>query len=281
MPSPVREQIQLELNQVEQISYPSLNIVNMMRPDWIVSYVAKGCVETRTDDSMAVAHGGSVMVHPPNLPFKERSSEPGTHQWFAFQARVWPQIDLLHRYPVPFVVPLSSHDYSRCFTELLSAWESADSVSRGIRCSSLALELLSLVLASWASMGSPPRGAAIENASERFDTVLRYMEEQLHRKITRDELARLVHLHPGYFDRVFRAHFGMAPMQMLRALRLRRAQELLEGTSETLQNISLRCGFSDAVHLSHVFRARVGQTPNEYRRSAKQTRESYLRPMVS
>jgi AraC-like DNA-binding protein len=252
----------------------------MMRPDWVVSHVAKGCVETRTDDHVAVAHGGAVMVHPPNIPFKERSDEPGTHQWFAFQARIWPQIDLLSRYPVPFVVPLYSHDYTYRFTELLRAWESADSPSRDIRCSALALELLSIVLESWAVMGSPPRGAAIENASERFDTVLRYMDEQLHRKITRDELAKLVHLHPGYFDRVFRAHYGMAPMQMLRALRLRRAQELLESTSETLQNIALGCGFSDAVHFSHVFRARVGQTPNEYRRGAKQTRESYLRPMA-
>jgi AraC-like DNA-binding protein len=279
VPRPVREQIQLELHHVEEISYPSLNILDMVRPDWILSFVLEGRVETRTGNETAVAHSGDVMVHPPHLHFAECSSRGGTHQWFAFHAQVWPQIDLLSRYPLPFVVRLSSPDYSARFGELRRAWEAPPTASRDTRCCALVLELLSLVLESWQQMGSPARAASTGSTSGRFDVVLRFMNEQLHRKITRDELARLVHLHPGYFDRVFRAHYGMAPTQMVRALRLRRAQELLESTSDTMESIARQCGFGDAAHFSHVFRARLGQTPNEYRRGAKQTRESYLRPM--
>jgi transcriptional regulator GlxA family with amidase domain len=144
---------------------------------------------------------------------------------------------------------------------------------------SLSLQIVSIILQSWHRSGAPARPAAIVAALEqnsRFDSVISFMMQNLERKIARDELARLAHLHPGYFDRVFRAQYGVAPMQMLRDLRLRRAQELLESTSGTLESIARACGLGDAAQFSRSFRAHLGQTPGQFRKSAKMTRETYL-----
>lgn len=63
---------------------------------------------------------------------------------------------------------------------------------------------------------------------------------------------------------------------MLREMRLRRAQELLVTTEDTLEAIAAVCGLGEPVHFSHVFRAQFGQSPGQYRQSAKTSSESYL-----
>jgi transcriptional regulator GlxA family with amidase domain len=113
-------------------------------------------------------------------------------------------------------------------------------------------------------------------SQDRFVDVIRYMLAHLGDKLTRDDLASLVHLHPGYFDRIFHNVYGTSPMQMLRNLRLSRARQLLETTDAPLSAIALSCGLSDAGYFNRVFRQCYGQTPGQYRQSAKSTMQSYI-----
>jgi AraC-like DNA-binding protein len=275
----LREQITFSLHQAEESSYPSLDIRDMCRSDWTISHVWSGCVQTTSGSQSFVANRGDVMIHPPQVPFCERSLIAGTHQWMACNIQVWPQLDLLQRYPVSPVVTLRSPDeYSRVFRELGSVWKDSTAPLRDVRLLSLTSQLLSAIVQSWQAGGGAPRPASLQNDG-RFADVIAHMTQNLHRHISRDELARVAHLHPGYFDRVFRVHYGMAPMQMLRDLRLRRAQDLLESTSQTLGAIAHACGVGNASQLSRAFRMRFGQTPGQYRQSAKQTKQSYLQSM--
>jgi transcriptional regulator GlxA family with amidase domain len=105
------------------------------------------------------------------------------------------------------------------------------------------------------------------------------MTAHLADKISRECLAARVHLNPGYFDRVFVQTYGISPMRMLRTLRLRRAQQLLESTSASLETIAAACGLGDAAYLSRVFRHWHGQTPGQYRQSTKSTMASYVSPL--
>jgi AraC-like DNA-binding protein len=274
-----REQLSFSLHHVEQSSYSSLDIRDMCRPDWTISHVQSGCVQTTVRGESFVAQPGDVMIHSPQVPFCEYSSTPGTHQWLACSIQVWPQFDLLQRYPVAPVVTLrASGEYSRVFAELAGTWNYSSAPLRDLRLLSLTLQLLTAIVQSWQDNGAKPRPASMQN-SGRFADVVAHMTQNMQRKISRDELARMAHLHPGYFDRVFRIHYGLAPMQMLRDLRLRRAQDLLESTTQTLDGVAHACGLGNAAQLSRAFRTRFGQTPGEYRQSAKQTKESYLQSM--
>jgi AraC-like DNA-binding protein len=222
------------------------------------------------------------MIHAPHLPFSEYSNSTGTHQWFAFDAQVWPQLDVLHQIPIAAVVRLRSPEiYSTQFRRLLVVWESPVSPTRNLRLMALTMELIGILIDDWQAAGAAPRPVASSHQSERFSVVVNYMQANLEHKISRDDLARLVHLHPGYFDRAFRLRYGVAPMQMLRDLRLRHAQHLLESTEDVLETVARRSGLGDATHLSRIFRERLGQTPTEYRAGAKRARESYLQPMQS
>ena len=69
------------------------------------------------------------------------------------------------------------------------------------------------------------------------------------------------------FARRFRDATGETPVQWLAAERVRRAQELLEGTDLPIEAVAARCGFATAAGLRKHFCRRLGTTPQQYRRA--------------
>jgi AraC-like DNA-binding protein len=280
LPASLHARLELSLYRVEVGRYASLALADITWPHWVVSFVRQGRVETATRGVRSRAGDGDAMIHPPHLPFSERADVPGTHLYFVFDARVPPHLDLLRLNPIPPVVRVPSPaDYADTFGRLLDAWASPASPARDVRAFALATDLLAAILDGWQAMGAPPRPAALQTPEDRFADVIGFMAAHLDRRLTRDDLAGRVCLHPGYFDRAFRAAYGLAPMQMLRDLRLRRARQLLEDTDLTLDSIAAACGLGDAAAFSRAFRARYGAAPGQHRQSAKQTRQAVLYPL--
>lgn len=80
-----------------------------------------------------------------------------------------------------------------------------------------------------------------------------------------DDLAAAVHYSPKHLCRLVSQERGTTPMAMLRALRLRRAQERLLASDEPVVAIALGCGFGDPRHFARRFKVEVGVTPSAYR----------------
>ncbi len=279
-PLSIHEQLELSLYTVETASYTSLHIVDRSYPYWILSHVLYGEVETFTRNERWQVRAGDVMLHPPHLPFSERASHEGVHQWLLFNVMVSPNVDLFRLYPVAPVLSLfvPGH-FAQTFETLQRVWKDAASLARRLQTFALAMQLFGIVLESWQRAGSVPRSLDLRTPQDRFIETIAYMTEHIDQKLLRDDLAAMVHLNPGYFDRVFRSIYGLTPMQMLRDLRLQHALQLLESTEASLGAIAVACGLSDAAYLSRVFRQRYGQTPGQYREGAKSTRVSYISPL--
>ncbi len=93
-----------------------------------------------------------------------------------------------------------------------------------------------------------------------------FMEQQLDREITRDEVARAAGLSPSHFSHLMRAKTGASFTELLTRLRIDRACQLLTSTTLGLAHIAQTCGFGDQSYFTRVFRKAIGQTPGEYRR---------------
>lgn len=274
-PVPLHERLDLSLFHVGEGRYPSLAIRDETYPHWLLSFVRQGRVETETRGVRTWASDGDVMIHPARLPFSERAAGPGRHQYFVFDLQVPPGLDLFRLHPVSPVVRLADPDeYARTFDRLALAWAEPPSPLRDLCAFTLAAQLVSHVLQSWQAGGSPPRPDALRTPEDRFTDVVTYAADRLDQKLTRDDLARRVFLHPNSFDRAFRAAYGVPPMRMLRGLRLRRARTLLESTDDTLETIAAACGLGDAAALSRAFKAHYGLSPGAHRTSAHQARQS-------
>jgi len=99
---------------------------------------------------------------------------------------------------------------------------------------------------------------------------IRYMRENLHRGISRDEVARVACLSPTHFSRVVKQTFGQSFTDLLQHMRVERARELLAVSEKSLVEIALECGFGDQSYFTKVFQKITGQTPGEYRRAVRQ-----------
>jgi transcriptional regulator GlxA family with amidase domain len=91
--------------------------------------------------------------------------------------------------------------------------------------------------------------------------------ENLHRPLTVEDLARRARMSSRNLGRHFRAAAGTTPLQWLLTQRIRRAQELLETTDESVDAIATATGMGTATTLRRHFNRTVGVPPDTYRRT--------------
>jgi AraC-like DNA-binding protein len=80
------------------------------------------------------------------------------------------------------------------------------------------------------------------------------------RPVSQAELAAAAGLSVGAFSRLFGRHLGVPPARAVEGVRLARAAALAR-TGAPLRQVAQVCGFADAYHLSHRFRAVHGFAP--------------------
>ena len=97
--------------------------------------------------------------------------------------------------------------------------------------------------------------------------LLAWMADHLADELTVAGLARRAHLSERTFARRFRAETGTTPHSWLTWQRVLLAQRLLETTALDVEEVARRCGFGGAATLRHHFVARVGTSPQRYRRT--------------
>ncbi len=95
--------------------------------------------------------------------------------------------------------------------------------------------------------------------------VLQWVEGNLQRNLTVDELARRAAMTPRTFARRFKAATGTTPLQWILHQRVVAAQSALETTHATIDDIAATCGFGSAAALRQHFTKVVGSTPSNYR----------------
>ena len=105
-----------------------------------------------------------------------------------------------------------------------------------------------------------------EVQTDSFAKVTEWMLEHLDHDLTVDVLARKALMSPRTFARRFRAETGTTPNAWLNRQRLLRAQQLLEETSLSLEEIARETGFGAAAVMRHHFLKVLQTTPTQYRR---------------
>ncbi len=103
--------------------------------------------------------------------------------------------------------------------------------------------------------------------SDSFAAVTEWMLENLDQDLTVDGLARRSLMSPRTFARRFRAELGTTPTAWLNRQRLLRAQQLLEETSLSLEEVAAVTGFGVAAVMRHHFVRVLQTTPTAYRRT--------------
>ncbi|WP_151736807.1 AraC family transcriptional regulator ['Paenibacillus yunnanensis' Narsing Rao et al. 2020] len=113
------------------------------------------------------------------------------------------------------------------------------------------------------------------NYKGRIDKVIRYIEDNSHRKLSLDLLAGVAGFSKYHFIRLFTAVAGVTPIAYVNRVRLQRAVYLLTDSESTILEISSACGFESVSAFHALFRKYYDQSPSEVRSALRQN-SNYL-----
>jgi transcriptional regulator GlxA family with amidase domain len=101
----------------------------------------------------------------------------------------------------------------------------------------------------------------------RLAGLLAWARERLDQPLSVTDLARQANLSPRHLGRQFLAVTGQTPLQWLLTQRVRRAQELLESSDDSVDSIATATGLGTPTTLRRQFKRITGVPPDTYRRS--------------
>lgn len=104
-----------------------------------------------------------------------------------------------------------------------------------------------------------------EATSDRIKQVILYIDEHYTENITLEELARISSYSPTHLSKCFRDATGVPPIRYLNNVRIEQAKYLLQYSSEPINRVMERCGFSDAAYFSRAFKKMLGYSPQTFR----------------
>lgn len=107
---------------------------------------------------------------------------------------------------------------------------------------------------------------AMEETRTVMDTIVSYIDKNLDKEITRENLAELVYLTPDYISKLFRRKTGMSFGEYIQRRKIQEAQNLLENTDMSIGDVALCVGFSSFSYFSKTFKKITGMTPGDFRK---------------
>lgn len=129
--------------------------------------------------------------------------------------------------------------------------------------------LLLMELSRYVSSTPLPVSAAAADPRQRqpIEPALAYVYDHYKEDIQTADLARSCSMSESYFRKQFIKIMGLSPMEHVNRYRIHRAMNLLRTTSDPIQNIAVRAGFSSIATFNRNFKQFSGLSPSDWRRS--------------
>ena len=113
------------------------------------------------------------------------------------------------------------------------------------------------------------------NCDARFRKLIEYLENNYQQNISLDDVANILGLSPAYASSFIKQASGCNFSQLLRAIRIEHAKEMLTLSGKNLREIAQMCGFSSEFHLSKVFKQQSGESPSDFRKRKKTAKQPF------
>lgn len=230
----------------------------------IVILCAEGAGWCELPTGSHIVRSGQALVIPPGTPhsYGADPSDPWSIWWLHIAGSDVHELFTAMRVNEerPVIGIRDPYRTSALIDEALTRMETDESTSSLVAAAGAAWHLLALLAADQT------------NPSQREDPVRQcviYLQDRIGLRTSVGELAALAGLSPSHFAALFTRATGHGVLEYQTSLRMSRARELLDQTSESVAAVSRAVGYTDALYFSRQFRKHHGVSPSEYRAHAK------------
>ena len=142
----------------------------------------------------------------------------------------------------------------------------ADKISSQQYLSGIVLHMIGMILSI-----SKNKIFEMGDVDQKIEQAKIIMNENIFKDIDPEELAMKLNISYSWFRKVFKDYTGYAPAKYFQELKLRKAKQLLVGTSQSVKEISFMLDYKSTEHFFSLFKKRTGFTPLEYRSFGRET----------
>ncbi|MBA4165992.1 MAG: AraC family transcriptional regulator [Chitinophagaceae bacterium] len=231
---------------------------------YILIYCIDGKGELAIDKKRSSVIGGSFFVIPANMPhtYKADENDPWTIYWIHFKgAQSNAIVDLLINQLNGYIGWLPfNEDRIHLFTDIYAHLEkgySMDNLTYANMC--LWHYLNSFIFSN--KFNVTKKTAALNPVEQSVE----FMQINIEKFLTLEDIARSVHLSPSHFSSLFKRDTGFPPIEYFNHLKIQKACQFLLFTDLKIKQVAATLGIEDPYYFSRMFTKVMGISPKEYK----------------
>ena len=97
--------------------------------------------------------------------------------------------------------------------------------------------------------------------------IMSYIEENYNKGISQQKIAKEFGLSESYISNLIKKNTGKSYNEHILEARIRKAQEMLRMTNDSIEEIAEKAGYGDYFYFNKVYKKATGMTPAAYRKS--------------
>lgn len=117
---------------------------------------------------------------------------------------------------------------------------------------------------------------SLSNAEDMyFACATKFIGANLFRRITVDEIVRVLGISQPYLYRIVKKKASVSPKQYIDIMKTEKAKEMLRQSMMSMTQIANSVGLEDCIAFSKFFKKRVGISPSEFRKNERKDLECF------
>lgn len=228
-------------------------------------FITKGICEIVIDGKKYTAKAGDWFFIPANSLHSYENDDKMLFQKYWMHFDIFPNNELFNILNLPHYVKVEKGSRVYTLFKKYSKLSSSDILLDKLKVKAILLELLS----EYIDHAITDTISVKSITDSKIDEVLRYINNNIEKSLSLNELSLKFHMHPNHFIRFFKSKTGQTPAKYVKEKKMETAKCYLESTELYINEIMEKIGEDDPASFSKQFKSVYSYSPREYRKICK------------